>query len=299
LPRKFTLTDKSRWLELYDQGKSEKFIAREVAHCDVRTVQRGLDEARHAQDARLAQRELIKDALKKHQNELLNVVDELVKAMVPPQPDLYIQWQREDMPQTFSSSGATVEYKGENIWTASLNAENLPIWGPFRDHLKRHQTLRELVLWRRDVVEHLKARVALQKRLVALLEEETGLTVESPGIQCIESIATHELYRIAIRKVLGYSEGLYTEKDIEVSNAGEVMLKGHLLARVGEGKEERCKNSILMAMKKILESPEAAEVSSTLETLSQDAARIKKRLQEISMVGFLPGKCDICEQIGL
>jgi hypothetical protein len=42
----------------------------------------------------------------------------------------------------------------------------------------------------------------------------------------------------AIRKVLGYPEGEYLEGDIKAGDIGEVMLKGHLLARVGDGKEE-------------------------------------------------------------
>jgi hypothetical protein len=299
MPKKFTLTDKKKWLELYDQGKSEKYIAREHAHCDVRTVQRGLEVARHAQDVRAAQMEVLKDAIKNHQDDLLGVVHDLIKAMVPPQPELYIQWQRDDAPQTFSFAGATVEYKGKGEWESFLNVEQEPIWEFFWDHLRKYQTLREVANWRRDIVNHLKARVELQRRLVAMLEAETGLAMDSQGMQSIESIATHELYRIAIRKVLGFSVGKYSEADIKVGDTGEVMLGGHLLAKVAKGKEEKCKNSIIISLNKLLESDEAAAVRSTHTALLNTMERFKKTLHKISMTHYISGTCEICNNIGL
>ena len=55
MPRKFLDADKRKWLELYDSGKSEKWIAKQHAKCDARTVKRGIEEARRIQDAKIAE----------------------------------------------------------------------------------------------------------------------------------------------------------------------------------------------------------------------------------------------------
>ena len=87
MPRKFLDTDKRKWLNLYESGKTEIWIARERAKCDPRTVKRGIEEARRKQDARVARAELIKDALRKHQDSLLEELDKILAALTVPSED--------------------------------------------------------------------------------------------------------------------------------------------------------------------------------------------------------------------
>ncbi len=95
MPRKFTDTDKRMWLELYESGKTEKWIARERAKCDPRTVKRGIEEARRKQDARGARADLIKEALRKHQDSLLEELDEILDGLTLPTKEfVIIPWSR-------------------------------------------------------------------------------------------------------------------------------------------------------------------------------------------------------------
>jgi len=299
MPRRFSSVDKGKWLEAHEQGKSENYIAREIAHCDVRTVKKGLEEARRIRNANLAQVELVKDALKRHYDDLLRVADEVVTSMVLPQPELNINWSREYTTQPLSISKARVDYEGDGKGTVILSVEDTPSWTLFCEHLKRHRLMKDLSTWKRIVVDHLGKRDALQRKLLTVLENETGLNIGSEGIMGIEYLATHDLYRMVIRKVLGFPEGKYSEEDIKVGKAGEVIIAGNLLARTVEGKEEQYKSSILTVLEKLLRSQEAGETASTYETLVNITNRVKSTAQEISLLGLVPGRCRICKQLGL
>ena len=41
MSKSFQDADKIKWLELYEKGKSEKWIARERAHCDAENSKEG------------------------------------------------------------------------------------------------------------------------------------------------------------------------------------------------------------------------------------------------------------------
>ena len=78
MPKKFLDTDKRKWLKLYEDGKTEIQIAKEYAKCDLRTVRRGIEEARHKLDVKVARAELLKEALRKHQDSLFKELDEII-----------------------------------------------------------------------------------------------------------------------------------------------------------------------------------------------------------------------------
>ena len=77
--KKFLMPDYRKWLELYENGESERWIAREHAKCDVRTVKRGIEKASLERDARMVRTELLRQALKSHQESLLDLMKEILK----------------------------------------------------------------------------------------------------------------------------------------------------------------------------------------------------------------------------
>ena len=77
MPKKFSITDKRKWLEDYENGKSEASIASD-SRCDPRTIRRGIEEARRGRDAQAARIDLLKQAVLKHQKRLTNKLEELL-----------------------------------------------------------------------------------------------------------------------------------------------------------------------------------------------------------------------------
>jgi len=96
MPRKFDDTKKKEWLEFYEGGKTEKWIAHR-AGCDLRTVRKAINEARLKQDVVVARREMVKEALRKHQDSLLEELDRILSSLAVPQRDFAVlSWYHGD-----------------------------------------------------------------------------------------------------------------------------------------------------------------------------------------------------------
>ena len=96
MPKKFSITDKKKWLEDYENGKPEASIAGDSS-CDLRTIRRGIEEARRGRDAQTARIDLLKRALLNHQEHLLNKLEELLSTLTMPAHDwAALSWVEDD-----------------------------------------------------------------------------------------------------------------------------------------------------------------------------------------------------------
>ncbi len=299
MPRKFSAIEKRKWLELYDSGKTEFWIAENEAHCDPRTVKKGIEEARRERDAHIAQVELLKDALRKHQDALLGIIDDLLSALVVPPPNLQFGWQGDDSPLRIQLTGGAASYEGERRCTVAPNAEDKPMWELLREHLKRDRMWSVLARWKEALAVHLEARVALKRKAATLLEEKTGLKVEPTQITYIESFAVELFYQVALNGALGIPDRTNLEKNIMALGAGEVRYLNSLLARTADGAEETCRKDMLEAFKELQASPEATSAAATYTELDASTDRARRVVEEISLLGLVTGQCRICRRLGI
>ena len=178
MPRKFLDTDKRKWLELYESGKTEKWIAREHAKCDPRTVKRGIEEARRKQDAGSPGAELLKDALRKHQDSLLEELDKILAALTVPSEDFVVlSWYHGGDSIFTESETASNEQQTSDV-SASRRAsrsEGGTVRGLLKEHLKNDRLWKVLAQWEKAYAAHLTARMALQRKTVALTTRENWL----------------------------------------------------------------------------------------------------------------------------
>jgi len=140
LPRKFSGSDKNTWLELFDRGKSEKQIAKEDAQCDTRTIKKGIDQARRVRIAREAQVELVKDALRNHQNDLLRTMEGIKAELQVPPPDLAVPGELEKLSSPVPVAGVTVRYAPQEGPTVVFQRDDSIMWELLGEHLKRTRT---------------------------------------------------------------------------------------------------------------------------------------------------------------
>lgn len=298
MPKKIPITEMRNWLNSYEEGKSEASIA-EAARRDVRTIKKGIEQARRERDAQVARAELLKEALRKHQGDLLGIIEGILAALQVPSSNVEVPWKLEGSPSPIRLSGATVQHKLEQGWTVFFENENSALWELLQEHLRRDRMWEAVAQWEKAIAAHLEARAALQRKLANLLEKETGLRLEFIGSIGIESTTMRELYTIVLRKALRFPEGEHLEKDIKVISAGEVMLKSHVLAKTEEGREDQCKDSIFEALKKLRESQEAMDAIATYKEVEQSTVRAKASVEEISLLGLVPGQCRVCRRLGI
>lgn len=299
MPRRFSAIEKRKWLELYNDGKTEFWIAEHEAHCDPRTVKKGIEEARREHDAHIAQIELLKEALRKHQDTLLGIIYDLLSALVVPPPNLQFGWQRDDTSLRIQLSGVAASHESGMGCTVTLNAKEKPMWELLREHLKRDRMWSTLAQWEEDLAAHLEARVALKRKAAALLEAKTGLKVDPTQITYIESFVVELFYQVALDGALGIPDRTNLEKNIMALGAGEVRYLNSLLARTADGAEEACRKHMLEAFKELQASPEATSVTATYMELHDSTDRARRVVEEISLLGLVTGQCRICRRLGI
>ncbi len=300
MPRKFEDAKKKEWLELYEQGKTEKWIAHR-AGCDRRTVKKAINEARLKRDVVVARVELVKDALRKHQDSLLEEIDQIISGLViPPKDFAVLSWHRgENSILNDSDDQTKLESSGENAMRRLL-----------KEHLKNDKLWRVLAQWEKASVNHLAARVTFQRKTATLLQEKTGYKLidgdgSPPFLYCYT--AGPLFYRAAIDMALATLEeraqgsairNMETAISVNTDN-GDVSFENRFVLAVAPGSEERTKQHLLDALKDLAKSHEVKSVVESCRVLEQITTKTKQVVEYIRLLGLIPGQCEICRRLGM
>jgi len=294
MPRTIEQSEKVRWLEQYEQGKSEKQIAG-VARCDVRTVRRAIQELRFRQEAKLARVELVKNALRRHQDALLRDLDEIISRLKLPEEDASrVAWYR------WEDSGLAVARELRDV---HRKARPLAAASPLRDHLKNDRLWKVIAQWGRAAEEHERAQVALQIKTTDLLEEKTGLRLLSKRGTEASFLYPHTagevVYRTALQRAFGRREDPELDAELVVdSQCGEVKWRGTIVAEA-RGHEQQVRDGVLEALRALEVSPEATKVVQTYQLLKAATENARQTAEQVRSLGMIPGLCEICRRLGL
>jgi len=305
MPKQFLDSDKNKWLELYDSGKTEKWIAREYAKCDPRTVKRGIEEARRRQDARIARAEILKEALRKHHDSLLGELDQMLSSLAVPADDFVpLSWLH-DGQSVLTQPQAVTEHQTVDVpksHRVSRDREQT-VRRLLRQHLKNDRLWKALAEWEKAYAAHITARIALQRRTVDILEEKTGYELVdrdgvSPPFVC--SYTTGDLFfKAALRKGFGTPKSIDLESDTVANTAtGDVRYRGSILA-VAPGHEKSTRRNLVNALRTLEESPEVNQVLSTYGALEEITERTRQVVEHLKLLGLIPGQCEICQRLGM
>jgi hypothetical protein len=306
MPKKFLETDKRKWLELYESGKTEKWIARELAKCDLRTVKRGIEEARRKQDVVIARRELVKDALRKHQDGLLEELDKILSALYLPTEDyVVLPWHRGG--DFILSESETLARKGQPGDVSEFIKDSRSQGGTVRrllkEHLKNDRLWKVLTQWEKTSTAHLTARMMLQRKTVAVIQKKTGCKlVDRNDVPrpFLYSYTTGDLFfRATLRQAFGAQKDIDLESDIVVNTtSGDVRYHSLVLAEA-PGNEEKVKINLLGAFRELKRSSEAVSVVDSYKALEEAAMRVRQVVEQIKLLGLITGQCEICRRLGM
>jgi len=300
MPRKFEDVKKKEWLELYEQGKTEKWIAHR-AGCDVRTVKKAINDARLKRDVVVARIELVKDALRKHQDSLLEEIEQIMSSLViPPKDFAVLSWHR----------------GGDSIFNDSVDQTKLESSGEsamrrlLKEHLKNDKLWRVLAQCEKANANHLAAKVAFQRRIATLLQEQTGYKlIDGDGAPpFLYSYTTGPLfYKATIDMAFSTPKeraqesairNMETAISINAGN-GDVTFENRLILAVVPGSEHRTKQHLLDALKDLAESHEVKSVVETYRALEQITTKTRQVVEGVRLLGLVPGQCEICRRLGM
>ena len=104
MPKKYTESQKQRWFELYESGRSINYIAKKHAKCDPRTIQAAIEDIGRKQYARIATIQILKEKILLHQRRLLDEIDKIITSVSPPPIDhIVLSWYRSEGNSVFTN----------------------------------------------------------------------------------------------------------------------------------------------------------------------------------------------------
>jgi hypothetical protein len=305
MPRKFSITDKNKWLEDYENGKSESSLASD-SRCDLRTVKRGIDEARRQRDAEVARIDLLKQAVLKHQERLMEKLNEILSTLTMPPHDWAVLSWDENGQSTLRKTDLDREDSIEDEVSGDFKRSGVQadmIEGMLRQHLRGDKVWKILVRRDKAYSSHWLARIALQYKVVNLIEEETGYRLESRGDVTPPFLYSYTIgdlfYRMTLQYAFGDQNNDAWQDDIIVDPSGNcVKYHNSILAEV-PGKADKCRKNLLEAFQEMQLLAEGTRVVNTYGELEEFTLKARQAVEEIRLLDLVPGVCKTCRRLGM
>lgn len=303
MPKKVSIIKKREWLKVYEEGRSEASIAREE-HCDVRTLKKGIRDARLERDTTLARADLIKEALRSHNENLLELIRGILLVVQLPRSDLAIPWKNEFTSSSIRIEGGRAHYEGWpeiKVTNITMDVEDKTEWGLLEEHLKTDRLWQLLGQWKKALAAHLEARMIMKPKLANLLEKKTRYQIADKPTDghFLYSDSVDFLFQEEIKQLLEPASASDLVKNIvAVPDIGRVSYAGLTLA-YAPGSEEECRQYILDTIDELRVSTEARSVINTYNTAKDLTAKARQAAEEILMLRLVPGHCRICRRLGM
>ena len=304
MPKKYPILKKREWLQNYEEGKSEVFIARSN-HCDIRTVKKGIEEVRRERDAHLARADLIKESLRNHNQRLLSLIRELIPALIPLPSNQLIPWS--DNPNTglVTFTGGSARYQTHpqpKVLSITLDVETKADWEYLQEHLKRDHFGLMLNQWKKTLVSHFEARMVIKRKLTELLKVKTDYQLRSRPVDvpCLYTSSADILLQPTIEWLLEATGTRDPAENIDIDPESDEIRYNHGTAvAYAPGTLKSCRDNIISALNELKTSPEAKGVVITYKPNADSAVKARHSAEEIDMMGLIPGQCRICQRLGI
>ncbi len=304
MPKTISMAQKREWLERFESGVTETQLASRAKR-DIRTIKKGLDDARRERVASRARAELVKEAMRDHNKQLLNTINELIAALKVPSPGETLPWDQQFTSGSIKLAGMTATYENlvsPNAVTIILDVEGKEEWDLLKEHLRRDKMWPLLNQWKKTVAVLLEARIRLKQLFAKTLEKQTGCKIikDAASGSFIYSLSMGAVFHDVLEHLISPTAGITFEDNIQIDKEGDVVRyrSSFILARV-RGKEEECRNQILGVIKQALGSNQAREVIATYKDADDLTSKLRKTVSEFSLLGLVPGQCRICSRLGL
>jgi hypothetical protein len=304
MPKQIPLSIKREWLKEHDEGKPAAKIARERKH-SLKVIKRGIEEARAGRDGAAARAEIVKEALIKHQQQMMGIIERLLGAAEIPPVDLELRREKSGALAPIPLPSGRIIYTPEKGLTVELSDENTTLWELLKGHLTRDRIWSTIRNWKEALISHMRARLELKSGIKTRIEIETGfkVTEDKPADDktgFVYPLTVKLFYIVQIRKALGIPDETNPQNRIVASDDGYVRHgEGGSELAYCPGKQEECREALIRAFKKIPNSPEIKRVIITESELNNVSSKLKRPLEDIRLMGLISGRCRICSRISL
>jgi hypothetical protein len=304
MPKKIPMSVKKEWLKDYDEGNPAAKIAKEQKKA-LKVIKRGIEEARAERDGAAARAEIVKEALIKHQQQLMGIIERLMDAAEVPPPDLELRREKSGALAPIPLPSSRIIYTPAQGLIVELSDENATLWELLKEHLTRDRLWSAIRKWKEALIPHIRARLDLDAGIRLLVETETGFRVinDKPADSTTAFIFPHTVnlfYKIHMRKALGITDETNPQERMVASEDGYVRHGGGGSEMAYcPGKQEQCRKTLIKIFEEIPDLPEIKRVIATESELRNVCHKLKQHLEDIRLMGLIPGRCRICSRISL
>ncbi len=288
MSKKISIQEKRKWLDMYEQGKTEVQIARQVRR-DPRTIVKGLEEA--TKDRRLAsvEAEMLRNALFKHQDQLTSVLKNMAEMLVMPPYNLEMREEKEGIFAPIPLSGALLKQVSNEQMILEIHDEAKLEWELLKEHLKQDELWDSIKQWRKTSIDHVWVRWQLKQAIKSNFMKDTVLgTSKYSNSKQLENLL-HELidllYDVTTQKILG--------------NLNTTDVPSAIYSIVGSDNDiVKSKDKIVSIFASLPGSLEVYRMKNTYEELAKITQLAKRQVDEILLLGMVTGKCRVCRRLG-
>ena|GEM_PF-1459211 len=307
MPKTISLEEKNNWLDDYENGMSEAKIAKKYEK-HLRTIRGGIEEARRVRDVRIANVEILKDALKGHQNDLIQELEGIRQKIEMPRYDYHpLNWHeciQSESPLNLVDTlivekkyASRIQKRGRKSYvTIDLLQQHL--------HYDETKLFQKLAQWETKYQDYIRYRADLQVKIIAVLRENIGYPVNSERDDTDPPFvyghtSGNVLYSEAISSKLDGSETTLVVDDIIADpTRGEVNYRGLILASV-PGDEDAVKKNLIKSINEIKSLEELRRVIDSTNKLADTVRIVRSKIDTILLAKYIPGRCDACRRLGL
>ena len=288
MSKKISIQEKRRWLDLYEQGRTEVQIAREVKR-DPRTIVKGLEEA--SKDRRLSsvEVEMLRSALFKHQDQLTGILKNMAEMLMMPPYNLELREEKEGILAPIPLPGALLKQVSKEQIILEIHDENRLEWELLKEHLKQDELWDLIKQWRKVLIDHVWARWQFKQAIKSNLLSGTDLGspkyIDDKKLENLLRELVDLFYNVTTQRILGIRkttdvQRLIDEKLLHYSDTAQT------------------RDKLVSVFDSLPGSVEALRIKDTYERLSRITELAKGQVDEILLLGMVTGKCRVCRRLG-
>lgn len=314
---KIPLAKRRQWLERHESGEPLNQIAQKQGY-NVRTVTTNVERARQERDFEFAQREQLREALRRHQEDMISQLRRFREAVQAPSAELLIQpidIGLEDLngspelmsrrvidlgPLTDLGQAVSIEcIKGIPSEMCLVEEGYFPGIA-LREHLPKDPLWRVLDEWKEALLEVFKARAVFNRFLWKWAEDRLHLKVIGSHREPGPHLTTGAIFVLrvgATKRALG---------DVENAMPWTLQERGGELEAVGgpysmivaRHLEHSIKEEFLTTLEAVSNTEQAHMAANTYKRLEQHTNQVHRSIDEYVFLHHIPGRCRLCKKLG-
>ncbi len=311
MPKKLNISSSQRkdWLDRHERGEAQDAIAT-AEKVNPRTVRGQIERARIERAFEAAQQQQLGEALRKHQDDMLDLLKHTQMRIEVPALDVDFGFgepvdspDREVTLPLETSEGHAVTmiiHGGQPVGIRQAEEESRS-WRALKQHLGNKNPLwRDIAAWQRALLKEIQARAALNNVIKKKVEVKCGLPVLVQSKEQQPHL-TSAIIRLTQAEVANRSLGeppsdFPARLEVSGGSLNDNRTAHYLTERVAE--PQKVKDGLTDVIGYLVDSDEAKGVAQAYRELIECTRRTRDQLEDYLLLHHIPGRCSLCKKLG-